>query len=191
MLSNIFLGEKKDGSQRISLNLKFLNETIDKVHFKMDSLKNAISLIKRGCWFASVDLEDAYFSVKISPEYQKFFRCVFHGKMYEFLALPQGFRDSPRVSRFPTDLYQTSQTSSVVSQVFRSHVLAFIDDTLLQGYREQDCQSTVIATCQVLDSLGFTVHPVKSVLQRTLRIEFLGFWLDSVHDCFFDCQESR
>ena len=34
-----------------------------KAHFKMDSLKHAISLIKRGCWFASVDLKDAYFSV--------------------------------------------------------------------------------------------------------------------------------
>ena len=77
VLSNIFLQEKKDGSQRVILNLKFLNETIDKVHFKMDSLKHAISLIKRGCWFASVDLKDAYFSVKISPEYQKIFSVCF------------------------------------------------------------------------------------------------------------------
>ena len=30
MLSNIFLRKKKDGSQRVILNLKFLNETIDK-----------------------------------------------------------------------------------------------------------------------------------------------------------------
>ena len=64
VLSNIFLREKKDGSKRVILNLKFLNETIDKEHFKMDSLKHAISLIKRGCSFASVVLKDAYFSVK-------------------------------------------------------------------------------------------------------------------------------
>ena len=49
VLSNILLQEKKDGSQRFILNLKFLNETIDKVHFKMDSLKHEISLIKRAC----------------------------------------------------------------------------------------------------------------------------------------------
>ena len=60
-------------------------------------------------------------------------------------------------------------------------MLAFIDDTLLQGDTEQDCQSAVMAPCQVLDSLGFTVHPVKSVLQPTQRIEFLGFWLGSVN----------
>ena len=45
MLSNNFLHKKKDGSQRVILNLKFLNETIDKVQFKMDLLKNAISTI--------------------------------------------------------------------------------------------------------------------------------------------------
>ena len=60
-------------------------------------------------------------------------------------------------------------------------MLAFIDDTLLQGDTEQDCQSAMMATCQVFDSLGFTVHPVKSVLQPTHTIEFLEFWLDLVN----------
>ena len=60
-------------------------------------------------------------------------------------------------------------------------MLAFIDDTLLQGDTEQDCQSVMMVTCQVFDSLGFTVHSVKSVLQPTQRIEFLEFWLDLVN----------
>ena len=60
-------------------------------------------------------------------------------------------------------------------------MLAFIDDTLLQGDTEHDCQSAMMATCQVFDSLGFTVHSIKSVLQPTQRIEFLEFWLDLVN----------
>ena len=60
-------------------------------------------------------------------------------------------------------------------------MLAFIDDTLLQGDTEQDCQSAMMATCQVFDFLVFTVHSVKSVLQPTQRIEFLEFWLDLVN----------
>ena len=34
IFSNNFLQEKKDGSQRVILNLKYLNETIDNVHLK-------------------------------------------------------------------------------------------------------------------------------------------------------------
>ena len=140
----------------------------------MDSLKHAISLIKRGCWFASVDLKDAYFSVKISPEYQKNFRFVFHGKLYEFPALPQGFRDSPRIF---TKLLKPALSCL---RCLGHTVLAFIDDTLLQGDTEKDCQSAMMATCQVFDSLGFTVHPVKSVLQPTQKLNFWGFgWIRS------------
>ena len=37
-VSTIFLRPKKDGSHKIILNLKHLNKSIEKVHFKLDSL---------------------------------------------------------------------------------------------------------------------------------------------------------
>ena len=145
MLSNNFLRKKKDGSQRVILNLKFLNETIDKYNFENFS---RISKILSVC---------------------------FHGEMYEFLALPQGFRDTPSIF---TELLKPALSCL---RCLGHTVLAFIDDTLLQGDTEQDCQSAVMATCQVLDSLSFTVHPVKSTLQPTQRIDFLGFWLGLIN----------
>ena len=104
------------------------------------------------------------FLCKISPEYQKFFRFVFHGTLYEFLALPHGFRDSTRIF--------TKLLNQFCLRCLGHTVLAFIDDTLLQGDTEQDCQSAMMATCQVFDSLGFTVHSVKSVLQPTQELNF-------------------
>ena len=95
--------------------------------------------------------------------------------MYEFLALPQGFQDSPRI------FAKLLKPALSCLRCLGHTVLAFMDDTLLQGDIEQDCQSAVMATCQVLDSLGFTVHPVKYVLQPTQKIDFLGFWLGSIN----------
>ena len=95
--------------------------------------------------------------------------------MYEFLALSQGFRDSPRIF---TKLLKPALSCL---RCLGHTVLAFIDDTVLQGDTEQDCQSAVMATCEVLDQLGFTVHPVKSVLRPTQRIDFLGFWLGLIN----------
>ena len=37
-VSTIFLMPEKDGSHRLILNLKHLNKSIEKVHFKLDSL---------------------------------------------------------------------------------------------------------------------------------------------------------
>ena len=59
-VSNIFTRPKKDGSYRMILNLKPLNEFIDYHHFKMDTFNIAIKLVKPGCFMASIDLKDAY-----------------------------------------------------------------------------------------------------------------------------------
>ena len=49
MLSNNFLRKKKDGSQRVSLNLKFLNETIDKYNLKfLQNINNSFGLFSWG-----------------------------------------------------------------------------------------------------------------------------------------------
>lgn len=38
------------------------------VHFKLDTLKDVIQLIQPYCFFITMDLKDAYFSVYVKPE---------------------------------------------------------------------------------------------------------------------------
>ena len=59
-LSTVFLRPKKDGTHRMILNLKKLNKFVAYHHFKMESLKHVISMIRPNCFMASVDLKDAY-----------------------------------------------------------------------------------------------------------------------------------
>ena len=56
MLSNVFLCPKKDGSHRLLLNFKRLNESVSRYHFKMDSLSNITKLVTQNCYTASVDM---------------------------------------------------------------------------------------------------------------------------------------
>ena len=174
VISNVFVRKKKDGSFRMILNLKNLNLCTEKVHFKMENLKDAIALMKPGCYFASLDLKDAYYSVRIHPEFTKFFRFYFHGVLYEFLALPQGYRDSPRIF--------TKILKPILSHLrtLGYEIVMYIDDSLLLGDTEEECRLAVKNACRLLDSLGFTIHPVKSVFNPTQSIEFLGFVLNSV-----------
>ena len=60
-VSSIFTTKKLDGSHRNIFNLKKLNESINYMHFKMESLKNIRLLMKPGVWMGSIDLKDAYF----------------------------------------------------------------------------------------------------------------------------------
>ena len=71
-ISNIFIRPKKDGSYRLILNLKNLNQFVQYHHFKMENLKSAITLMSPNCYMASIDLKDAYYSVSIDTNHRKY-----------------------------------------------------------------------------------------------------------------------
>eukprot|EP00794_Sanderia_malayensis_P016482 gene16482-18121_t len=70
-ISPIFSVPKKDNKIRLILNLKSMNQYVQYHHFKMDSIHTALELITEDCWMASIDLKDAYYSVKVLQFTQK------------------------------------------------------------------------------------------------------------------------
>ena len=66
-ISKIFLRPKSDGSFRMILNLKQLNEFLEYRHFKMDTLHMVTKMIRPGCFMAFVDLKDVHYTVPIHP----------------------------------------------------------------------------------------------------------------------------
>ena len=173
-ISNIFIRPKKDGSVRLILNLKKLNEHIDNCHFKMETLKSAILLMRPLCFFASCDLCDAYFSLNVNSFFRQYLRFYWRGICYEFTCLPNGVNFGPRIF--------TKLLKCAFSHLRKHGYLncGYIDDSLLVAYDFSSCKNNIAATVQLFDSLGLTIHPVKSVLIPTQIIEFLGFILNSI-----------
>lgn len=89
-LSNVFLVPKHDGGHRLILNLKYLNEFVEKHHFKMETLKTALNLVKPNAFFGSLDLRQAYYSLPIHKDSRKFLRFIWDGVIYEYSSLPNG-----------------------------------------------------------------------------------------------------
>ncbi|XP_031555133.1 uncharacterized protein LOC116292034 [Actinia tenebrosa] len=56
---------------------------------------------------------------------------------------------------------------------------AYIDDSYLQGDSYRECYNNVVDTVRLFSSLGFCVHPDKSVFTPTQQLVFLGFILNS------------
>ena len=46
---NVFTRDKKDGTFRTILNLKYLNEFVEYKHFKMEYVEDVFKIIKKGC----------------------------------------------------------------------------------------------------------------------------------------------
>ena len=168
-MSPVFLRAKSDGTHRLILNLSKLNEHLEKIHFKMETLKSVVTLVKKDCYFAKIDLKDAYYSVLVHQRGRKFLKFAWNSKLYQFTCLAQGLSPAPRVytkllKPVFSSLRKTGHTNS-----------AYIDDVLLQSDSEAECHSNVEDTVSLLDSLGLMLHPEKSVTVPTQIIEFVGF----------------
>ena len=133
-LSTIFLRKKKTGGYRLILNLKNLNQYISNHHFKMESLTSAILLMTPGCYMASVDLQDAYYSVPINEKCQKYLKFSWQGELFQFTCLPNGLASAPRLftkllkpvySKWDTQMWATLMIYTYKGPHLRTAVIMF------------------------------------------------------------------
>ena len=174
IISNIFLRPKKDGSHRLILNLKELNQSVSYVHFKMETLSSILKLVEQNAFMAAVDLKDAYYSVPVCKEDRKYLRFWWDGQLYQFTCLPNGLSSAPR-------LFTKILKPPLTSLHKEGHIVSgYLDDLCLQGSTYEECITNVIDTIKLLEELGFVVHPLKSVLIPSQEIEILGFVINTV-----------
>ena len=122
---------------------------------------------------ASIDLKDAYYSVPIDEQNIKFLRFMWDGQLWQVDFLPNGLALAPR------------KFTKLLKPVFahlrqQGHIsTAFLDDFLLLAESELACVDNIQVTVQLLHSLGFIIHPDKSVLIPSQTIQYLGVIINS------------
>ena len=95
-ISPIFLREKTDGIQRLILNLKNLNKYLEYKHFKMQTRQTILTLIQSNCYVTTIDLKDAYYSVKIDGNNTCFLKFLCNSRLLKFVVLPNGLSPGPQ-----------------------------------------------------------------------------------------------
>ena len=173
-LSPIFLVPKPNGKFRFILNLKHLNEFILAPHFKMEDTRSVIQLIRPNCFFASLDLQDAYYMLPVHRDHRQYLRFEWKTTLYEFTCLVFGLNVAPYVF--------TKLMKPVVSHLrdLGFLLVIYIDDLLFMANSYEECANAIKVACQVLQRLGFLVNYQKSSIIPDTSIEYLGLVFDSV-----------
>ena len=125
------------------------------------------------CYMVKLDIKDVYYSVPMLSGHQKYQNFYFRGKFCPFTCLPNSLCSGPR--RF-TKLLKSSLSYQRLQQVT---VAGFIDDLITLGRSFSKCYRNIKIIVTLLESLGFVVHPNKSLLVLAKSIEYLGFVIDS------------
>ena len=80
-----------------------------------------------------------------------------------------------------TPVYKINETCLSKLRQEGHSCLGYIDDSFIVGLDKISSESAVQRMVQIIQELGFIIHPVKSVLSPVQRLTFLGFIFDSVN----------
>ena len=172
-ISSLFVVPKKGGGNRPVVNLKPLNQFLIYEHFKMEGIHMLRDLLKQGDWLVKIDLKDAYLTVPIWKDHQKYLRFLWNDSMLEFACLPFSLATAPRVF--------TKLMKPIVALLRQRGIrlIIYLDDILIMGESRDLVLNHAASTLNLLESLGFLVNDKKSQLNPSQQIEFLGLLVDS------------
>ena len=172
--SRLFVIPKRDGSMRPVIDLSPLNHFIDTPHFQMENLATVKSLLRQGHFMTKIDLKDAYFSVAIHPQSQKFLRFLWQNKAFQFCCLPFGLNIAPSLF---------TRLMKPVAGFLRKRgvrLILYLDDMLIIGSTPREVNDFTQMAVNLLKALGFIINLDKSVLTPTQVTTFLGFTINSI-----------
>ena len=169
-----FCNTQKGWGPQTSDKSKTLHCFIPYEHFKMESIHMLKDLLKKGDYMVKIDLKDAYLTVPIWQNHQKYLRFLWRDSLLEFACLPFGLASAPRVF--------TKLLKPVLSILRQGGIrlIVYLDDILLMAPSVEQVLQHAASTLNLLQGLGFTVNYLKSVLVPSQQMEFLGSLVNSL-----------
>ena len=139
----------------------------------MESIQSVTQLLRPNCFMASIDLKDAYYSVKVKEADQRYLKFQSGEQIFKLNCLPNEL--SIGLSKFTKLLKPPLAAVRKLGHM----VCSFIDDLINIGDSYEACVINMLDTISIMHSLGFVVHPEKSSINPKQQIVFLGFVIDS------------
>lgn len=145
---------------------------------KFARIDDAANLMTEKCYFAKVDLKNAYRSVSISKHSQDVTGLSWNleGKniFMKDTRLPFGARLSPGIFH-----RLTQAVKRMMARKGFDLIIVYLDDFLIISESKEACAQALSVLIELLRKLGFAIHWGK-VVDPTHRITFLGIELDSL-----------
>ena len=170
--SRMFHVPKKPDKIRPIIDLSRLNTFIATPSLKMEHLGKILPLISQMMWGTSLDITDAFLSVLINVDFQKYFCFILDGTVYMFLRMPFGLTTAPwAFSRLMRPIKVFLRLKGVT-------LSSFLDDFLILAITKSQAVLHTSWTKRVLIWLGFEINLEKSSETPRQSMEYLGVLLN-------------
>ena len=171
--SRLFLVEKATGGWRPAIDLSHLNDFVQLMPFKMETVASVLLSVREGDFLASLDLKDAYFQIPIHGSSRKLLRFMSEGTVYQFKALCFGLSTPPQV------FTRVFAAVSAWAHARGIRLLRYLDDWLVLSSSEQKAKESIRELLSLCRTLGIVINEKKSDLVPSQSAKYLGMTIDT------------
>ena len=155
---------KKDGSLRMCIDYRALNEVTLKDAYPLPDIDQVLERLGGSKFFCTLDLVSGYFQMKMDPDsIPKTAFTTEHGH-FEYLRAPFGLATMP-------SQFQRMVQGHIDDPL--QGIQCFLDDVIVHGSSFHETLDRLRLTLERLDSAGLKLKPAKCEFFR-LRVNFLG-----------------
>ncbi|UYV65701.1 hypothetical protein LAZ67_3005181 [Cordylochernes scorpioides] len=126
--SPLFPVAKTDGSVRITMDLRMINEATEFFPFPIPRVEDNLRAFAGAKVFSTLDLTSGFFQIHIPESDRNYFTFLLHWGRYRFIRLPQGAKNSAQIFQWAMNLvlgdllYKCVHFTSMTSLFTEQHV---------------------------------------------------------------------
>ena len=161
---------KKDGTNRMCIDYRKLNEITTKDAYRLPRIGQTIDALQGAGYFSSLDLSSGHWQVPVPEKHRhKTAFCTPEGDLYEIVKKPFGLTNAPAT-------FQTLMNEFFKEDLFK-HVFIFLDDLLVYSETPAEHLEHLEKVFLKLRAAGLKLKPQKCELFQT-QVNYLGHVLD-------------
>ncbi|GFV10124.1 retrovirus-related Pol polyprotein from transposon 17.6 [Trichonephila clavipes] len=169
--SPIVMVKKKDGSSRMCIDYRKLNQKLVKDKFPLPIIEDVLDTLQEAKVYSTLDLRNCFFHVDVDEDCRKYTSFIVPDGQFEFNKVPFGLSTSPGVfQRYVSSIFRDLTRKGIV--------ISYLDDLVIPAKNEQEGLEKLKIIFEVAKKYGLEIKFKKCQFLKK-KIEFLGHIVES------------
>ncbi|GFX34822.1 retrovirus-related Pol polyprotein from transposon 17.6 [Trichonephila clavipes] len=169
--SPIVMVKEKDGSSRMCIDYRKLNQKLVKDKFPLPIIEDVLDTLQEAKVYSTLDLRNGFFHVDVDEDCRKYTSFIVPDGQFEFNKVPFGLSTSPGVfQRYVSSIFRDLTRKGIV--------ISYLDDLVIPAKNEQEGLEKLKIIFEVAKKYGLEIKFKKCQFLKK-KIEFLGHIVES------------
>jgi hypothetical protein len=150
---------KDNGKFRLVIDLRPLNSVTRTINYPIPNILESLKHVAQHYWFAEIDIEDAFYHMKLHPDDRHLTAFDTPWGPFEFKSMPQGFVNAPA--------FWQHFIRTVLRPYWLKSCISYIDNVIIFAQNKEECHYLCRKIKHTLVQAGLKINNAKSTGPNT------------------------